>query len=157
MATSSIESMITTLFTAPGRAALEAEAGYRKIWADWLTQAKKFVGDDLTALQKMMPSAPVMKVSGVLELAVSMRVAEISGLNGSLSLGAGPISVSGGYFRQSSEESALTARGTFTLTNTEVDLQSYLARAGIELTDPAKLDLAIKQLQTGQLQTGEKK
>lgn len=142
----SIESMISTLFTAPGRAALEAEAGYRQIWADWLIRTKKLVGDDPAKLMSMMPSAPVMKISGVLELAVSMRVAEVSRINGGLSLGAGPISVSGGYFRQSSEESALTARGTFTLTNAEVDLQTYLARAGITPDALPKLDEAIKFL-----------
>jgi hypothetical protein len=149
MATRSMESMISTLFLAPGRAALEAEAGYRKIWVEWLEQTKKLVGDDPKAIEKMMAIAPIMKVSGVLELTLSMRVAEVSGLNGSLSLGAGPISVSGGYFRQSSEESALTARGTFTLTNTEVDLQTYLARSGLTPVDPGSLDKAIKALDTG--------
>lgn len=144
----SIESMISTLFTAPGRAALEAEAGYRQIWADWLGRTRKLVGEHPDKIMSMMPSAPVMKISGVLELAVSMRVADVSRVNGQLSLGTGPISVGGGYFRKSAEESAMTARGTFTLTNAEVDLQTYLARAGITPSDLPKLDAAIKFLQT---------
>lgn len=149
MSTQSLERMISTLFTAPGRAALEAEVGYRKIWAEWLEQTMKLVGKDPAALEKMMAFAPVMKVSGVLELAVSMRVAEVSGLNGSLSLGTGPISVSGGYFRQASEESSLTARGTFTLTNTEVDLQTYLARSGLTPVEVGSPDKTVAALQTG--------
>lgn len=146
MATSSLESMITTLFTAPGRAALEAEAGYRQIWADWLTRSRALVGDDVAALMKLVPQAPVMKFSGVLELSLSMRVASVSQVDGRISLGTGPISVSGGYFRQTSEESAMTVRGTFTLTNTEVDLETYLSRLSLTPTDPATLNKAIETL-----------
>lgn len=147
MATTSLETMIGTLFTAPADAAVKAEAGYRRIWADWLEQTRDLVGqNNINALQQMLPQAPVMKFSGVLELTLSMRVASISQVDGSLSLGAGPITVSGGYFRQSSEESALTARGTFTLTNSEVDLSTYLSRMGLTPTDPASLTKAIDTL-----------
>lgn len=155
MATQSLESMISTLFMAPARAAVEAESGYRKIWADWLKNTGDWLKDgpsmtdaNVAALTKMMPQAPVMKFSGVLELSISMRVASVSQVDGkvSLGLGTGPISVSGGYFRQASEESAMTVRGTFTLTNAEVDLGAYLARTGLVPTDPASLTKAIELL-----------
>lgn len=146
MSTPSLESMIGTLFTAPARAAVQAEADYRRIWADWLTTTASLVGQDVTALREMMPQAPVMKFSGVLELALSMRVASVSQSDGRISLGAGPISVAGGYFRQTSEESAMTVRGTFTLTNSEVDLSTYLSRMGLTPTDPASLNKAIETL-----------
>lgn|SRR5574337_388043 len=146
MATQSLETMISTLFTAPGRAALEAEAGYRKIWADWLTSTADLVGKDATKVMAMAPQAPVMKFSGVLELSLSMRVASVSQAEGKISLGTGPISVSGGYFRQTSEESSMTVHGTFTLTNTEADLSTYLARMSLTPTDPASLDKAIATL-----------
>jgi len=148
MSTQSLESMITALFTAPGRAAVQAEAGYRQIWADWLTANKALFGNNVEALAKQMPQAPVMKFSGVLELALTMRVASVSQVDGSLTLGAGPVSVSGGYFRQSSEESSMTVRGTFTLTNAEVDMSTYLARSGLTPADPASLDKAIAFLGT---------
>jgi hypothetical protein len=146
MATPTLESMITSLFTAPGRAAVEAEAGYRQIWADWLKTSAALVGNDVAALMKMAPQAPVMKFSGVLELSLSMRVASVSQVDGKISLGTGPISVSGGYFRQTSEESAMTVRGTFTLTNAEVDLTTYLSRMSLTPTDPASLTKAIDTL-----------
>ncbi len=146
MATQSLESMISTLFMAPARAAVEAEAGYRQIWAGWLKDTAALVGNDVAAVTKMMPQAPVMKFSGVLELSISMRVASISQVDGRVSLGTGPISVSGGYFRQTSEESAMTVRGTFTLTNAEVDLSTYLSRMSLVPTDPATLTKAIDTL-----------
>ena len=148
MATQSLESMISTLFMAPARAAVEAESGYRKIWADWLKDTAALVGNDVAVLTKMMPQAPVMKFSGALELSISMRVASISQVDGkvSLGLGTGPISVSGGYFRQTSEESAMTVRGAFTLTNAEVDLSTYLARMSLVPTDPVTLTKAIDTL-----------
>lgn len=144
MATQSLESMVTALFTAPGRAALEAEAGYRRIWMDWLMQNRELFGAD--AAIKMMPNAPVMKIAGGLELALTMRIASISQGNAQISLGAGPLSVSGGYFRQTSEESTMSVRANFTLSNTDVDLTGFLNRAGLTPTDPASLDKAIELL-----------
>ena len=144
MASQSLESMITTLFTAPGRAALEAEAGYRRIWMDWLAQNKQLFGPE--AAIRMMPNAPVMKIAGGLELALTMRIASISQANAQIALGTGPLSVSGGYFRQTSEESTMSVRANFTLSNADVDLSGFLDRAGLTPTGPATLDKAIAQL-----------
>lgn len=144
MATESLEKMISTLFTAPAKAVVEAEREYRKIWAEWLQMTAQRVGADNVG--KQLNLAPVMKINGALDLSLSMRVTSIDQTNASLSLGTGPITVSGGYFRQTTEESSLSVRGCFTLTNTEVDLASYLGQMGVTIKDDASCKQAIDKL-----------
>lgn len=143
MSSSSLESMLSTLFLAPGQAAVEVEKGYRKIWAEWLGERKSELIGAAGLNQKLIELAPVMKVAGSIELALTMRVTSVSQVDGKISLGAGPISASGGYFKQSTDESAMSVRANFTLTNTEVDVTSYLARVGLTPVDAASLDKAI--------------
>lgn len=146
MSVQSLESMLSTLFCAPGRAALEAEAGYRNIWSEWLVRTKSLVGDDLTRLNALMPLAPVLRIAGGIELALTMRVASVASGKAEISLGTGPISVSAGFLKQTSEESVMTVRATFALTNTEMDLKTYLDRTGLTPTNPGDLKTAIDKL-----------
>jgi hypothetical protein len=148
MSTQSLESVIGAIFLAPGEAALKAESGYRKIWADWLNNTATLVDKDIDKLIALMPLAPVFKISGAIDIAISMRVASISQTDAKLSVGAGPISVTGGYFRQTSEESAMNVRAAFTLTNTEMDIKTFLEKTGqIPIAEsPESLNKAIEFL-----------
>jgi hypothetical protein len=162
MSTASLEKMIGTVFTAPARAVVEAEEQYRKIWAEWLaTTLSRIKATHPTTLLPESPDkdkaqaeilnkhlmlAPVMKLNGRIELGLTMRVASVSGFDAKLTLGAGPVSVSGGYFRQATEESVLSIRAGFTMTNTEVNLAGYLAENSIPLATATDVENAVKFL-----------
>jgi hypothetical protein len=149
-----LKEMVRTIFLTPGEAALEAEKGYRRIWADWIADtiglAKTSNPADETkqveALRNLMQFAPIMKINGQIELGLTMRVASVEGGKGEISLGTGPIGITGGYYREESQESVMTIHGTFTLTNTETDLTQYLALHNITLATPADVTKAVDLL-----------
>jgi hypothetical protein len=153
--------MISSIFLAPGRAALEVEAEYRKIWDDWMERSMKRIGFDSDAddevnekkrkiLKELLTLAPIMKINGAIEIGLTMRIASIKEGKGGISLGTGPIGISGGYFKQSAEESVMSVRASFTLTNAELDLTGFLAKNGIELAKPGDVTRALELLKGDQ-------
>ena len=151
MPASSLESMVSTLFTAPAAAVVDAEAAYRQIWIEWLRV--------LTEMMKQSPNlnlgehlklAPVMKLNGYIELGLTMRVAAVSERKGSagITLGLGPIGISGafGFMNARTEESVMQVRAQYTMSNEEVSLQKYLGNWGLQLAAPADVAKAIEHL-----------
>lgn len=157
MSTSSLENMVSTLFSAPGRAAIETELAYRKIWINWLKDVtnliakKKFEANENALKQALMQHlelAPVMKISGVMEIGLTMRIASLKESNGSISMGIGAIALSGsyGFASRTAEESIIQVRAQYTLTNSEVSLEKYLGTWGITLASAESVENAIKML-----------
>lgn len=155
MSTESLERMVSTLFTAPGLAAVETEKAYRQIWINWLSGVLKLIpasgiGKEAvqTALAQHLKLAPVMKFSGRMEMGLTMRIASLSEHSGSISLGVGAIGVSGafGFMGRSSEESVMQVRAEYTLTNDEVSLEKYLGNWNIPLATPDDVNSAIEKL-----------
>jgi hypothetical protein len=150
--------MISSIFLAPGEAALKTEAGYRKIWSEWLDTTARRIGIDpavgkpeevqLKLLTDQMFLAPVMKINGSIEICLTMRIARVEEGGAKVSLGTGPIGVSGLYSRQTAEESVMSVRACFTLTNNEVDLTKLLEKNGIKMTDPEDVTKAVNLLKS---------
>jgi hypothetical protein len=150
--------MINCIFLAPGRAALEAEAGYRAIWQEWLEGTAKRIGFDpqnpkveqWKCLKDQLSLAPVMKINGSIEIGLTMRIASVKDKQGGVMLGTGPIGISGGYSKQTTEESVMSVRACFTLTNEEVSLDKFLEKSGIDLEEPSDFGKAVEHLKKGQ-------
>lgn len=159
MSLTTLESMVTTLFTAPGAAAIEADKAYRDIWAKWLQRVSKLIeglppGDVARVLAEHLKLAPILKVNGRIEMGLTMRVASVTERSGSvgINLGVGPIGVSGsyGFLDRSSEESVMQVRAAYTLTNDEVSLASYLSNlGGITLASAQDVTNAVAFLKKG--------
>ncbi len=148
---------MTKLFYAPLDAAVKAEKQYCRIWADWMTFQLALAteedgktlrsGVDLTALLK---TAPAVSMDGVIELAITMRVAGVKETQGGLGIGLsiGPIYASGGFgfMSKTTEESIFQAHARFTLSNTGKNLTGYLGQYKLPVTKPEDVTSAIKEL-----------
>jgi hypothetical protein len=154
VATPTLERMVSALFSAPANAVTEAEQAYRSIWMKWLkdvqgliTKATLDTAKVKDALAEHLKLAPIMKLNGRIEMALTMRIASVSEVSGSIgiNLGIGPIGVTGsfGMMSRTSEESVLQVRAEYTLTNEEVSLEKYLANWNIGLASPADVEKAI--------------
>lgn len=161
MSTAGITDVIQTLFNAPLDAACKAEANYRKIWTDWIQMQKaifmsnkKNVKDNkLTdeAIKQLFDIAPVISFTGVLDIALTMRIAEVKKKEGEISAGiqVGPVHAGGkfSFMSQKSEESLFQAATTFTMSNVQTDLKEYLKEHGLEPAAAGDLEAAIKLLE----------
>ena len=153
MSTTSLESMVTTLFTAPGAAVIDAEQSYREIWSKWLERIAKLIGtlpqgsDIAKAIAEHAKLAPILKLNGRIEMGLTMRIASVSERTGSVAVGlaVGPIGVSGsfGFLDRSAEESVMYVRAAYTLSNDEVSLANYLSTWGITLASADDVTKAI--------------
>jgi hypothetical protein len=155
----SIESMVSTLFTAPGNAAVEAERAYRQIWISWLkdlaalVKARNFqAGEADMMVKEHAKLAPIMRIGGNIDIGITMRIASVSEKQGSISLnlGVGPIGASGsfGFMNRTSEESVLQVHAQYAIANTEIGLEEFLKDSKLTLASPADVDTAIKFLET---------
>jgi len=146
---------MSELFSAPLDAAVNAEAAYRRIWTKWLqdqlplvtvpvdpnnpTGARKF--RDGFNVEKWLNSAPAVNIDGVINLAITMRIAGVREISGGVGAGLtlGPIYGSGsfGFVNRTSEESVFQANARFTLTNMNKDLSGLLEQCKL---DPPKAD-----------------
>jgi len=161
-AQTNINGLLTTLLTAPGDAVTGAEQRYRRIWAQWLTDLlamaealKDSPGFNLAEFlnRQLEQLAPVMQLNGRIEVAATMRIASVSQTEagGSLTLGVGPIGLSGnyGFMQRTSEESVLQVHAQYTLSNGETSLAQYLGSANLKVTSAAEVKKAIAFLETG--------
>ena len=154
MSTASIGSVIRDLFKAPLEAATGAEADYLKIWAKWLAFKKDLMfaadGSPLGDIQALLATAPVIDLSGKIELAITMRIAEVKktdlGIGGGISVG--PFFASGNYgsSAQSSQESIFQAAATFLLSNQKKDLPEFLQAHQLNIASPADVDTVVQKL-----------
>jgi hypothetical protein len=157
MSTANISAVLTDLFSAPLKAAVDAESKYRQAWADWLTFQMAILtkedGKTLregVKLEEVLRTAPVVSLDGTIELAISMRIAAVKELSAGLgvSVGVGPVYASGnfGFMSRTTEESTFQAQAKFTLSNTQKNLTSLLEQSKLTPTDPATLNTAIQEL-----------
>jgi hypothetical protein len=157
MSSTSLASVFRELFSAPCKAATDCEQDYRNIWADWLKFKKNLLTDAAgnllpgVSLDKLIETAPIVALDGVIEVGITMRIASVSERNASLSggLALGPVYASGGYgfMNRTSEESMFQASTRYTITNNNKDLKTYLANSSIDLAKPDSLTKAIEFLQ----------
>lgn len=157
MSTTSITNVMTELFYAPLEAAVQAEKQYRRIWADWMTfQLALATEDDGKTLRSgvdpkaLLKTAPAVSMDGVIELAITMRVAGVKETRGKIGAGLsiGPIYTSGGFgfMSRTTEESVFQAHARFTLSNTGKNLTDYLEQYKLPVTRPEDVNSAIKEL-----------
>jgi len=155
MSSTSITNVLNELFTAPINAVTLAEREYRKTWANWLDfQLKllKTTGVEITTerLTKILEIAPVVGLDGIIEVGITMRIAEVNSKEGGFSAGLqlGPIHATGrfGFSNQSSQESVFQASTRYTISNQQTNLKEYLSSRDIEPADEAELVKAIEFL-----------
>lgn len=160
MAINDIPMVFSTLFTAPSQAMVDAAIKQRVAWINWLRDIKRLVDDaDANYKQQILDQhldlAPIWKMDAQVSVAIQMRVASISRIEGGLSLGLG-ISVlqaagSFGFMSESTSESVLHARAQYAFSNgSQITLRDYLDTLGVSIV-PDALDMAISKLQTGSL------
>ena len=155
MSSASIHSVITDLFNAPLQAAVKADAEYLKIWAKWLTFKKglMFNGDtpiDGVDINEVLKTAPVVELNGNIDLAITMRIAEVKETSTSLSAGitVGPIYASGGYGmdKKSTQESIFQASSTFVLSNQKKDLTGFLKKHNLTIASASDVENVVAKL-----------
>jgi len=137
----SISSVMSDLFNAPLQAAVKADAGYMKAWAQWLTFKKPlFLDENGTLLpgvdiNTILNTAPVVSLNGKIDLAITMRITDVQKTDTSLSggLSVGPVFASGsfGFQRESTQESLFQAAASFVLSNQEKSLAGFMADHGL--------------------------
>ena len=156
MSTTSIHSVITDLFNAPLQAAVKADAAYLRIWADWLKFKKTlmFKSDgsviDGININDVLSSAPVVELNGKIDMAITMRIAEVKETNASLSGGisVGPIYASGsfGMNKESTQESVFQAASSFVISNQKKDLVAYLSTHKLSIASASDVDNVVTKL-----------
>lgn len=157
MSAASISAVLTDLFSAPLKAVVDAESKYRQIWADWMafqmTLLTKEDGKTLrdgVNLADVLRTAPAVSLDGVIDLAITMRIASVKELSAGLdvSVGVGPVYASGnfGFMSRTTEESTFQAQAKFTLSNTQKNLATLLEQYKLTPTDPATLTKAVEEL-----------
>ncbi len=137
----------------------------RNIWSDHLNKILIILNErnninqlgPLSAAQKKeivsdgLRSAPVMKLSGTIDIGITMRIASVEQTKGGISvgLGVGPIGINGqfGFMQSSTSESVMQVRAQYTMSNDDVTLTEYLGKSQITLTEPTQLNHAIKFLE----------
>lgn len=133
MSEASISTVFQDLFQAPLKAVTDAEARYRAIWADWIQMQYDLAFDktknDWRAgvdFSKVMQTAPVISLDGVIEVGITMRIASVREISANLNIGisVGPIYASGGFgfMNRTTQESVFQASTRFTLSNQNKDL-----------------------------------
>jgi hypothetical protein len=159
MSTASLTTVFRELFAAPLESVCQAERDYRKVWIQWLRDQMRLVtGKDGKLkegvnLDQILNLAPVVNLDGVVEVAITMRIAEVKEKKGDVSGGlqVGPIHTSGsfGFSNQSSEESVLQASTRFAISNNQKSLGKYLKDRNIAMSTPEDVNKAIALLETG--------
>ncbi|HEX6746537.1 MAG TPA: hypothetical protein VF092_04520 [Longimicrobium sp.] len=164
MPTLSVATVLRELYSAPLEAAVAAESEYRRIWATWLREQLALVTDaagdlrpgvDLAAL---LQTAPVVRVDGRVDVAITMRIAAVresqGGVSGGLQLG--PIHASGsfGFMNRTTEESVLQASTVVVISNTDQSLVDYLAKHNVPVPDADGVKNAIAFLDKAQAPAG---
>jgi len=164
MSNTSLESIVSTLFTAPAQAVIAAEKEYLSIWKGYLESLAKELNDPASTLKpeekalllkERLNLVPVMKFQAAIDLGITMRIASVDQKSGNFSAGLqlNVFQASGGFgfMTQNTQESTFQARASYNMSNYDaVTLTQYLAPAKIDLTDPTKLDEAVKYLEKKQ-------
>jgi len=158
MSNASISSVMSDLFNAPLQAAVKADAEYLRIWAQWLRFKKSlFIESDGKPMPnidiaKILETAPVVSLNGKVDMAITMRITDVSKSEGSLSAGlsVGPIFASGsfGFHSESTQESLFQAAASFLISNQEKSLPNFLADYHLPLTDGKEVDNVIAKLES---------
>jgi len=156
MSTYQIENIVSTLLSAPVKAATYANKEQLQIWRDYLETVQKLTsqlegGAKLETIQHYINMAPAWKVAANLDIGITMRIASITKTTagGSLSLTLGLLQSAGQFSTESTttSESVLTAKAHYVLTNdTEVKLAEFLKSLGVSPTQPEQLQTAVAQL-----------
>lgn len=165
MAQISIATAIRDLYSAPLEAAVTAERQYRAIWADWIEQrlALATLPDgglrQGVNLAEILETAPIVRVDGRVEMAISMRIATARERKGEAggSLGLGPISIGGTYsfMERGSQESTFQASTVMTVSNNEKTLSELLGENRINATTPEELTAAVEFLREEKQEDGD--
>lgn len=153
-----VSQVITTLLTAPGRAAVRASREQRAIWIEWLRDVQGLLeGEEDPEIRKSivrqhMRLAPVWQASVQVSLGITMRVASIERREAgmTLGLGVGLLQSSGsfGFMSETSAESVLQARAQYALSNQgEVTLPAYLESLGVDVAGAEDVTAALSKLE----------
>lgn len=157
MSNSSISTVFEELFSTPLESVAKSENDYRKIWANWIAfQIPLFRDSNLKlskeAIDKMFELAPVVKLDGIIDVGITMRIAEVSKKEGELKAGlkVGPIFASGsfGFSKETSQESVFQASTRFTISNQESNLKEYLSARNMKPDNEKDLMKTIEKLKT---------
>ena len=161
MSTTSLTNVFRELFVAPLNAVTQAEADYRQIWAAWLEDQLRLLATpdgklkEGASLEKVLDTAPIINLDGVIEVGITMRIASVQEFNASADVGlaVGPIFVSGGFgfMNRTTQESIFQASARFTLSNHEKNLKKYLMDRNIPVTNPKEVSNAVDILKKSAL------
>lgn len=159
MATISISKAFSELFAAPLRAIVDAEKEYLRIWIERLKVIQKLAASKDAAKQMEGATlgdligqyAPVVRLEGRIDTGLTMRIAGVREVSGSLSVGLalGPVHAAGGFgfSNTTTQESIFQASTSFVLTNKEFSLGEYLKAARIPVLSVEDLGKAIQHME----------
>lgn len=101
-------------------------------------------------VNEILKTAPIVELNGNIDLAITMRIAEVKETNASFSggLAVGPIYTSGGYgmSKQSTQESIFQASSSFVISNQKKDLTDYLSKHSLSITSASDVDNVVTKL-----------
>lgn len=158
MSQSQIEDVVSTLLSAPVKAATYANREQMLIWRDYLKEIKAVISaadsdqQKVNLINQYISMAPKWKVAAQIEVGITMRVASISktSAGGSLGIAVGLVQTAGQFSSETSTstESLLTARALYSLTNdNEVQLANFLNSLGIDPAAPEQITTAVETLE----------
>lgn len=159
MSQSQIEDVVSTLLSAPVKAATYANREQMYIWRDYLKTIEAVIGTVTDPAQKValisqyMSMAPTWKVAAQIDVGITMRIASISKttVGGSLGIAVGVVQTAGQFSseKSTSTESLLTARALYSLSNdNEIQLENFLSSLGIDLAQPDQVATAVGKLES---------
>jgi hypothetical protein len=156
MATLSISNAFSDLFVAPLNAVVDAEEAYLQMWITRLKVLRAtYVEDEKVKREANLSElldqyVPVVQLEGNIDTSLTMRIAGVKEMSGSLSVGLalGPVHASGGFgfVSRNTHESVFQASTSFALANKEFSLKDYLKAAKITVATPSDLTKAIEHL-----------
>lgn len=149
--------LVGTIMNTPIDAVTRGERAYLQIWKQRLTAIRdrapsgSGTNTNMDWLRAELAYVPVMKLAGDINVAATVRLASVREIGGNIGLtvGVGPIGITGGfgYSQRSTEESVIQIAATFKLTNGEITLLDYLKQTqNITLAQPSDLTTAITHL-----------
>lgn len=146
------ESLVGTVMRTPISAITQAEREYLQIWLSRLRAVQQLNLGSTDQIKAFLDFAPVMKLTGDVQVAATVRLTSVRQSTGGieLTIGTGPIGIGGsfGFLNRSSEESVIQISANFKLTNGETSLLDYLRSTGqLEIARPSDVSDAIAHLE----------
>lgn len=159
MSQSQIEDVVSTLLSAPVKAATYANREQMYIWRDYLKTIQAVIDtvndteQKVALISQYISMAPIWKVAAQIDVGITMRIASISktSIGSTLGITVGLVQTAGQFSseKSTSTESLLTARAHYSLTNdNEIQLADFLNSLGINLAAPEQVTTAVAKLES---------